>query len=108
LHIWLFYVANNRLPTVININVLDANVLLAAVTKPSKHFDLDRIGSDQPSRGRAKRRHSLLTPMSASEPGENRHGGRVRACHLDGERSLYLVLRGGGLNHGERSIQGGF
>ena len=84
-HFRLFHVTYDSLPTVIDVDVLDTNVLLPAVTKPPKHFDLGRIGSEQPSRSRAKRRHSLLTPMSASEPGENRQGGRVRASHLDGE-----------------------
>ena len=34
LHIRLFYVANSRRPTVININVLDTNVLLPAEREP--------------------------------------------------------------------------
>jgi hypothetical protein len=37
-HFLLFHVAYDGLPTVIDVDVLDANVLLPAVTKPSKHF----------------------------------------------------------------------
>ena len=44
-HFRLFHVAYDGLPTVIDVDVLDANVLLPTVTKPSKHFDLGRIGS---------------------------------------------------------------
>ena len=44
-HFRLFHVAYDSLPTVIDVDVLDANVLLPTVTKPSKHFDLGRIGS---------------------------------------------------------------
>jgi hypothetical protein len=43
--------------------------------------------------------------MSSPESRENRHGGCVRAGHLDGERSLDLVARCGGINHGKRRIQ---
>jgi hypothetical protein len=39
------HVAYDSLPTVIDVDVLDANVLLPAVTKPPKHLDLGRIGS---------------------------------------------------------------
>ena len=39
------HVAYDSLPTVIDVDVLDANVLLPTVTKPSKHLDLGRIGS---------------------------------------------------------------
>jgi hypothetical protein len=42
--------------------------------------------------------------MSTPESRENRHGGCVRAAHLDGERCLDLVTRCGGFNHGERRI----
>jgi hypothetical protein len=45
--------------------------------------------------------------MSSSESRENRHGGCVRAGHLDRERSLELVAWCGGFNHGERRIQSG-
>ena len=83
-HFRLFHVAYDSLPTVIDVDVLDANVLLPTVTKPSKHFDLGRVGSQQPSRGRAKRRHSQLTPMPTSEPGQDRHRCSVRAGHLNG------------------------
>jgi len=44
-HFRLFHVAYDSLPTVIDVDVLDANVLLPTVTKPSKHLDLGRIGS---------------------------------------------------------------
>jgi hypothetical protein len=44
-HFRLFHVAYDGLPTVINVDVLDANVLLPTVTKPSKRLDLGRIGS---------------------------------------------------------------
>ena len=44
-HFRLFHVAYDGLPTVIDVDVLDANVLLPTVTKPSKHLDLGRIGS---------------------------------------------------------------
>ncbi len=44
-HFRLFHVAYDSLPTVIDVDVLDANVLLPTMTKPSKHLDLGRIGS---------------------------------------------------------------
>jgi hypothetical protein len=86
LHIRLFYVGNNRHPTVININVLDTNVLLPAVTKPPKNFDLGRIGSEQPSRSRAKRRHSLLTPMGTvtlPNRARNKSAGMLGSRRID-------------------------
>jgi hypothetical protein len=46
--------------------------------------------------------------MPTSEPGQDRHRCSVRAGQLNGQRSLDLVLRGGGLNHGKRGIHGGF
>ena len=49
-HFRLFHVAYDGLPTVIDVDVLDANVLLPTVTKPSKHFDLGRIGVVTPLR----------------------------------------------------------
>ena len=44
-HFRPFHVAYDSLPTVIDVDVLDANVLLPTVTKASKHLDLGRIGS---------------------------------------------------------------
>ena len=45
-HFRLFHVAYDGLPTVIDVDVLDANVLVAhRATKRSKRLDLVRIGS---------------------------------------------------------------
>jgi hypothetical protein len=45
---------DDGLPAIIDVDVLDPNELLAAMPKTLKHLDLDRIGSQQPCRGRAK------------------------------------------------------
>src|ERR1700730_9015069 len=53
-HFRLFDVAYDSLPTVIDVDVLDANVLLPTVTKPSKHLDLGRMHAYDRGRARAR------------------------------------------------------
>ncbi|MGO9686276.1 MAG: hypothetical protein ACLPTZ_27500 [Beijerinckiaceae bacterium] len=57
LRIRLSHIADDRLPAVIYMNVLDTKVLMPAMTQASKNLDLGRIGSQQTSRSRAKGRH---------------------------------------------------
>jgi hypothetical protein len=77
------HISDDGLPAIVDVDVLDPNVLLAAMPKPSKNLDLCRIGSQQPCRGRSKGCDPSFGPMSPSEPGQDRHGGCMRACHLD-------------------------
>ena len=98
------HITDNGLPAITDVDVLDADILLAAAAKPSKNLDLGCIGPQQPRRSGSKRRHPLLVPLPTPEPSQNRHSSRVRAGHLDCQCTLDLILRGGGLNHGKRSV----
>ena len=69
------HIADDGLPTVIDVDVLDANILIPTMTQPSKNLDLGRIGSQQSSRRGGKRDDSVLRPTSPAEPGQNGHNG---------------------------------
>ena len=77
---------------------------MSAVTQASENLHLRRIRLHQASRSRPKRSNSPLCCECDIQLGENCHGGGVRAGHLDGERSLYFVLRRCGFDHRERGI----
>ena len=96
------------LRTVIHMDVLDADNLLSAMTQPSKNLNLRRIRSEQTSRNRPKRRNPPLCSKSAIQLGENCHGGRVRAGHLNGKRSFNFVLWRCGFDYSESGINMGF
>jgi hypothetical protein len=104
LRIRLFHIADDGLPAVIHMNMLDADNLMSAVTQASENLHLRRIRLHQTSRSRPVRRYSPLRCECDVQLGENRHGRRVRAGHLDGERSLNFVLRRCSFDHRERGI----
>jgi hypothetical protein len=93
LRILLFQIADDGLPTIVHMDVLDADKLLPTVTQASKDLNLGGISFHQTSRCRSERRNAALTCKGDVQLGENRHGGCVRTGHLDGERSLDFVLR---------------
>jgi hypothetical protein len=94
--------------TVIDVDVLDANILISTVPEATECLDLHGKCSHQSRRRRRKCNHSTLSTAPTSEPGENCRGGRVGASHLDCERALDLILRGSCLNHRKSRIQAYF
>ena len=58
LRIRLVHIADDGLPTVTDLNMLNANVLASAVTQSSKNLHLGRISSHQTSRCRSERCNS--------------------------------------------------
>jgi hypothetical protein len=54
------HISDYRLPAIIDVDVLDADILVSAVAEAAKGLDLHRIGPQQSSRGRCKRRHPVL------------------------------------------------
>jgi hypothetical protein len=50
LRILLLHIADDGLPPIVHMNMLDADNLLPASTQPSKNLDLDRISPHQTSR----------------------------------------------------------
>jgi hypothetical protein len=55
-----FHIADDGLPTVIDVDVVDVDKLLTAVTQPSKNLNLHHIRSEQTTRSRCVRRNSSL------------------------------------------------
>jgi hypothetical protein len=86
------HIPDNGLPTISYVDVLDTHVLIAAVTQAAKGLDLSRMGPEQSTGGRRKRRHPALASPAAPKSRQNRHGRRVRARHLDRNRRFDLVL----------------
>jgi undecaprenyl pyrophosphate phosphatase UppP len=60
LRIRLFHIADDGLPTIVHIDVLDADKLLPAVTQASTNLNLGCVSPHQTSRRRSERRNSLL------------------------------------------------
>jgi len=60
LGIRFFHISDYGLPTVIYMDVLDPDKLLAAVTQASKNLNLYRIRLEQTSRCRRERHNSLF------------------------------------------------
>jgi hypothetical protein len=108
LRVWPFHIADDCLPAVVHMNMFDADKLLSAIAQPSKYLDLGGISPHQTSRRRLEGGNSLFRCESDVELGKYRHGGRVRAGHLDGERTFNFVFGGCGFDHRERSIYGEF
>ena len=54
------HISDYRLPAIIDVDVLDADILVSAVTEAAKGLDLCGIGPHQPSRGRCERHYSVL------------------------------------------------
>ena len=65
------HVPDDGLPTISYVDVLDADILIPAVAQAAKGLDLDRVGLEQSTSGRCKRRHPALGPAAASEPRQN-------------------------------------
>jgi hypothetical protein len=59
--------------------MLDADILVTAMTEAVKGFDLRRIGPKQSSHSRCKRHDSTLSTMAAPQSRKNRDGSRVCA-----------------------------
>ena len=107
LPIRFFHVANKGLPTVVHMDVLDANALLPAMTQASKHLYLHRKCLHQTSCSRRECRNSPLRSEATVELAEYGHRRRVRARHLNCQPAFYLVFRRCGFDHRERGIHGG-
>jgi hypothetical protein len=54
------HISDYGLPAVIDVDVLDADILVSAVAEAAKGLDLHRIGPHQSSRGSCKRHHPAL------------------------------------------------
>ena len=54
------HISDYRLPAFIDVHVLDADILVSAVTEAAKGLDLCGIGPHQPSRGCCERHYSAL------------------------------------------------
>ena len=104
----LFQIADDGLPTIVDMDMFDADKLMTAMTQPSKNLNLRGIRSEQTSRSRPKRRNPPLCSKSAIQLGENCHGGCVRAGHLNGKRSFNFVLWRCGLDHSEGGVNVNF
>ena len=88
-----FHIADDRLSPVVDVDMLDPDVLVTAMPEPAEGFDLRRIGSQQSGRRGRKCRHTRFAAATTSEPGQYGNRRRVRASHLDRERSFNFVLR---------------
>jgi len=99
-------VPNHRLSTLADMDVLDADILIAAMTLPAKSLDLPRIGAQQPSRSRRKRHHPPVSAAATSESRKNRKGRGVCAGHLNGESPFDFILRCGSLDQGNTRARG--
>ena len=60
LRIGFFHIADESLPTIVHMDVLDANKLVPAITQASKDLNLGCIGPHQASRRRSEGDNSLL------------------------------------------------
>jgi hypothetical protein len=83
------------------VDMLDPHILIAAVTKPPKGLDLNRIGSQQSSRGVCKGHYPTLGSATAPEPSQDRRRRHVSAGHLDCQGCFHLVSGGSSLDHRE-------
>jgi len=101
-------VPNHRLSTLTDMDVLDADILIAAMTLPAKSLDLPRIGAQQPSRSRRKRHHPPVSAAATSESRKNRKGRGVCAGHLNGESSFDFILWRGSLDQGKGGVHTDF
>jgi hypothetical protein len=54
------HISDYRLPAIIDVDVLDADILVSAVTEAAKGLDLRGIGPHQPSRSCCERHYSAL------------------------------------------------
>ncbi len=91
-----------------HVNVFDPDVLVAPMPQSAKSFDLRGVGPHQPGRRGRQAGNAPFWPDRASEPSEYRHGGRVAACHLNGECAFNFVSRCGALDHGEGGVDRSF
>jgi hypothetical protein len=73
LRIGFFHIADDSLPTIVHVDVLDAHKLLPAVTQAAKDLNLGGISSHQPGRSRSERRNPPLCSKTAIQLGENGH-----------------------------------
>jgi hypothetical protein len=90
------------------VDMFNPDVLVTAVMQAAKGFNLPRVGPQETRRSRCKRGHPPFAPSAASEPGENRDSGSMRASHLDCQSSFDFILWLGSLNHSERRIDSDF
>ena len=86
MRILLFNVADDGLPPIVHMDVLDADNLLTAVTQAAENLNLRCISPHQTSRSRTECRNSPFCGEGGVQLGENRHGGAVewQAFSLDG------------------------
>ena len=101
-------VPNHRLSPLTDMDVLDADILVAAMTQPAKSLDVPRISAQQPSRSRRKRHHPPVSTAATSESRKNRKGRGVCAGHLNGESPFDFILWRGSLDQGKGGIHTDF
>jgi hypothetical protein len=82
LRIGFFHIADDSLPTIVHMDMFDADNLLSAMTQASKNLNLRRIRSEQTSRSRPKRCNSPLCCEGRVQLSKDRHGGCVRISNL--------------------------
>jgi hypothetical protein len=92
------HISDYRLPAIIDVNVLDADILVSAVAEAAKGLDLRGIGPHQPSRGCCECHDSALSATATPEPRQDRHSSGMRAGHLNGESPFDFILRCRGLD----------
>jgi hypothetical protein len=98
------HIADNRLAAGVNVNVLDADGLLATATQLRQDFHLNRVGSLELDCAITVS-VELWDYFGAVDAAEQRHCGDVRRSHLHGKHCLNLVLRADGVDRGESRIE---
>ena len=101
-------ITTHRLSTLADMDVLDADILIAAMTQPPKSLDVPRISAQQPSRSRRERHHPPVSAAATSESRKNRKGRGVCAGHLNGESSFDFILWRGSLDQGKGGVHTDF
>jgi hypothetical protein len=62
------HISDDGLPTVVDVDVFDANMLVSTVPEATEGLDLHGISAQQSRRRRSKRDYSALTTTATSEP----------------------------------------
>jgi hypothetical protein len=92
------HVSDYGLPAIIDVDVLDADILVSAVAKAAKGLHLRRIGPQQSSGGGCKRHHVTLSASAAPKSRQDRHSRHVRTGHLNCKSPFDFIPRCRGLD----------
>jgi hypothetical protein len=74
------HISDYRLPAIIDVDVLDADILVSAVAEAAKGLDLHGIGPHQSSRDRFPEpffRPGKSEPAAGGKPARARYGGSI-------------------------------